>query len=176
MPYFLILYREMSLTEDDAFADVSYERLNRIRITDAKLSGKNVSITADLTAAYEPEIGVKKFTGNFVFTSPDRFSVRDEVETARPTKITAYLHSDNKIEKLLNQTFAFEPNGTYLSAEISTTEKLLTEVEKNILTAPGRPGSVDKGEREERGVRLAVSTEEKVLRLIMSTKLLIRKK
>jgi hypothetical protein len=29
-----------------------------------------------------------------------------------------------------------------------------------LLTAPGKPGSVDKGEREERGVRLAISTKK----------------
>jgi hypothetical protein len=32
-------------------------------------------------------------------------------------------------------------------------------IEANDLTAPGPPGSVDKGERVERGQRLAISTE-----------------
>ena len=48
------------------------------------------------------------------------------------------------------------------------------KVEKNILTAPGRPGSVDKGEREERGVRLAISTKEKVKKAQFKVKLKIQ--
>ncbi|MGD9561241.1 MAG: hypothetical protein AB7W44_03045 [Pyrinomonadaceae bacterium] len=47
-------------------------------------------------------------------------------------------------------------------------------VEKNILTALGRPGSVDKGEREERGVRLAISTRGSVDRLRSTTTLQIK--
>jgi len=37
-------------------------------------------------------------------------------------------------------------------------EEAQTAIEPNVLTAPGRPGSVDKGERQVRGERLAVST------------------
>lgn len=157
----------------DAFAGVPYERLNNIRIQDAQLSDKKVSITADVTAAYEPELGVKKFIRRFDFSAPDSFVVKDEVETDKPQIITAFLHSDNLIEQNSEGLFIFEPRGTYLSAEIVSPKNLLTKVEKNILTAPGRPGSVDKGEREERGVRLSVSTKEKVNNINLQMKLKI---
>ncbi len=159
----------------DAFAEVSYDRLNQIRFSDVKMDGSKVSVTADLTAAYEPEVGVKRFVRQFEFTAPNSFVVKDAVETVKPQMITMFLHADNLIEKLSDKTFVFEPTGTSLSAEILAPKQFDARIEKNILTAPGRPGSVDKGEREERGVRLAISTKEKVSRLNMETRLKIKK-
>lgn len=160
----------------DVFADVSYDRLNQIRLTDVKMDAKKVSIIADLTSAYEPEIGVKKFVRRFEFTAPSDFSVTDEVETTAPQIIKAFFHADNLIEKLSDKTFVFEPSGTNLSAAIVAPKTFDAIIEKNILTAPGRPGSVDKGEREERGVRLAVSTKAKTDKLKMEVRLKINRK
>ncbi|MBA3633973.1 MAG: DUF4962 domain-containing protein [Acidobacteria bacterium] len=160
----------------DAFAGVLYERLNQIRITDAKLSDKKVTIIADATAAYEPEVGVKRFVRKFEFTAPDDFLVTDEVELNQPQIITSFLHADNEIKQLSGKTFLFEPNGTSLLTEIIAPKQLDAKIEKNILTAPGRPGSVDKGEREERGVRLAISTKEKMTKTNFVVKLTIQER
>lgn len=159
----------------DAFADVSYDRLNKIRLTNVKMSASKVSILADITAAYEPETGVKKFVRSFEFSAPDGFTFKDSVELERPQIITSFLHADNSIVEKSKNIFWFEPNGTYLAAEIVAPKNLKTLVEKNILTAPGRPGSVDKGEREERGVRLTISTGEKVSKANFTTKMLLVK-
>jgi hypothetical protein len=140
----------------DAFADVSYDLMNQIRLTSVNFEKGKVVITADLKAAYEPVVGVEKFVRRFTFTEPDVFLVEDEIRIARPMKVTSYLHSDNNIVKNENG-FVFEPGRPSLFAEILEPKGIEAIVEKNILTAPGRPGSVDKGEREERGVRLAVS-------------------
>jgi hypothetical protein len=161
----------------DAFAGVSYERLNRIRLSSVKLDDKKVSIVADLAAAYEPEVGVKNFIRKFEFTAPNKFVVTDEVETTAPQIITAFLHADNLIEKASEKRFFFEPNGKpRLLVEIDQPSQFQAVIEKNILTAPGRPGSVDKGEREERGVRLAVSTKERTAKARFVTKLTVEKK
>ncbi len=160
----------------DAFANVSYERLNQIRLTDVKMDARKVSIVADLTAAYEPEVGVRKFIRKFEFAAPNSFIIKDSVETDEPQTITAFLHSDNVIRRDSEQLFTFEPNGTSLAAEIVAPKTIKTLIEKNILTAPGRPGSVDKGEREERGVRLAISTAEKINKLDLEVRLKIKQK
>ncbi len=86
----------------DVFVGIPYERMNKIRIIDAKMSAKKVSIIADVTAAYEPEVGVKKFIRKFEFTAPNKFVVTDDIETNTPNIITSFLHADN----LINQTFA----------------------------------------------------------------------
>lgn len=158
----------------DVFAGVSYDRLNQIRLSNVELGAQKVSITADLTSAYEPEVGVRKYVRSFEFAAPDGFSIRDSVEMERPRTITAFLHSDNLITKTSDTIFVFEPGTTDLSAEINAPQGVETKIEKNILTAPGRPGSVDKGEREERGVRLAISSREKVKTLELKVNLRIR--
>lgn len=160
----------------DVFVGIPYDRMNKIRIIDAKMNAKKVSIIADVTAAYEPEVGVNKFIRRFEFSAPNKFVVTDEVETNSPKTITSFLHSDNLINQSSAKKYIFEPNGTNLLTEIISPKIFDAKIEKNILTAPGRPGSVDKGEREERGVRLTVSTKEKVTKAKFSVKLTIQNK
>jgi hypothetical protein len=160
----------------DAFAEIPYDRLNKIRLTNVKMNAQEVSITADLTAAYEPERSVKKFIRRFEFTAPNSFVVKDEVETDKPQIITAFLHSDNLIVQNTEKLFTFEPGGTNLSAEIFSPKEIKAKIEKNILIAPGKPGSVDKGEKEERGMRLSISTENTVKKLNLELRLKINKK
>ncbi len=160
----------------DVFVGIPYDRLNKIRFVDVKMSAKKVSVIADVTAAYEPEVGVKKFIRKFEFTAPNKFVITDEVETDAPKIITSFLHADNVINQLSSNKFVFEPNGTNLLSEIVTPKLFDSKIEKNILTAPGRPGSVDKGEREERGVRLAVSTKNKVTKANFKMKLTVQNK
>ena len=160
----------------DVFVGIPYERLNKIRITNVKFDTKKVSIVADVTSAYEPELGVKKFIRKFEFTAPNKFVVTDDVETDKPNIITSYLHADNLIEKTSNNSFLFEPRKkSGLLITIEQPLQINTVIEKNILTAPGQPGSVDKGEREERGVRLAVSTKEKTTKMKFVVKMNIQR-
>lgn len=159
----------------DVFVGVPYERMNKIRLVSVKLDEKSANIVADLAPAYEPELGVKKFTRSFVFAAPGSFTVSDSIETDKPQTITAYLHSDQTIQKVADRSFVFEPGGTQLKVDIVKPESLDTRSEVNILTAPGKPGSVDKGEREERGVRLAVSTKQKVNKLDLVVKMTVEK-
>ena len=160
----------------DVFDGIPYERLNKIRISNVTMNSQNVSLTADVSAAYEPQIGVKSFTRNFKFTAPDTFIVTDNVEINSAAIITSFLHADNLINQISGGNFVFEPIGTSLFAEILSPKKFEAKIEKNILTASGKPGSVDKGEREERGVKLAISTGEKVKKAKFVTKLTIQKK
>lgn len=161
----------------DVFAGIPYEKLNKIRLTSVDLNGKKVSITADLTAAYEPEVGVKNFVRQFVFTAPNDFVMTDDIETGKPEMIKSFLHADNLIENGSNNNFFFEPNEkSRLLVKIEEPAQTNTVIEKNILTAPGKPGSVDKGEREERGVRLAISTKDKTTKARFVIKMQIQKK
>ena len=160
----------------DVFVGIPYENLNKIRLTNVKFDTKKVLITADVTAAYESELGVKKFIRQFEFSAPNNFVVTDEVETDKPQIVTAYLHADNLIENASNNNFFFEPlNNSRLLVKIEQPLQPRTAIEKNILTAPGKPGSVDKGEREERGVRLAISTKEKTTKAKFVVKMEVQK-
>jgi hypothetical protein len=152
----------------DAWVGVPYERLDLIRISNVVMDGRSASVSADLTSAYEPELGVSSFTRRFEFTAPDTWNISDSISTSRPEIITSYLHNDERIEM---QSAGLYKVGTGLLAAFNSTTPLSTKIEKNLLTAPGPPGAVDKGEVEERGVRLAVSTRDKAQHLGLQMKL-----
>jgi len=156
----------------DAFAGVPYEALNKIRIHDAKMSEGGVSLAADLAAAYEPGVGVVQFIRRFEFKAPGEFLIEDLIKTDRPQLITSYLHSDNSI---IEQGGGFEFEGGNLFAQILEPKLYDSAIGPNFLTAPGRPGSVDKGEREQRGIRLAISTKQPVKEASFKIRLKIRR-
>jgi hypothetical protein len=143
----------------DAFDEVPYDQLDRIRIAEVKLERNFVSILGEATTAYEPELGVTRFTRRFTFSPENGFVITDELAGKEPRVFTSMLHADQKIERSGPKRFAIRAGDTVLRAEILEPEKCVAKIEPNLLTAPGAPGSVDRGERQQRGERLAVSTE-----------------
>lgn len=142
----------------DAFANYHYERLNQIRIQEAKLSLDKVIIRGDATTAYTTGLGVKKFVRTFRFSSQSGFTIQDEIETEQPAIFTSLLHADQSIQQLSPQKFLFALPTAALSITIANPSANKAISEPNILTAPGRPGSVDKGEQQQRGQRLSIAT------------------
>ena len=147
----------------DAFAAVPYELLNRIHIDEVKVDKDQVIVRGDATAAYGPELGLKKFVREFIYRPADGFTVTDEVETTTPAMLTLLLHADSRIEKEAGNRFDIQAgniklliNPTIMSS--SSNEQIKSAIESNTLTAPGPPGAVDKGERQERGEKLLLST------------------
>jgi hypothetical protein len=74
-----------------------------------------------------------------------------------PVVITSVIHADSGLEKLSDNRYAITAGQEKLSIEVSPAN-LLGTIEPNVLTAPGPPGSVDKGERQVRGQKLLLST------------------
>lgn len=158
----------------DAFAGEPYTRMNKIALRDLKMNDSGLSLTADLTAAYEPSVGVVNFVRQFEFKAPGEFLITDKIKTDRPQTVTSYLHSDNSIVSV-NDGFEFEGGGRPdLFAELLQQNLFSTSIGPNYLTAPGPPGSVDKGNREQRGVRLAISTKQPVTESDIKLRLSIR--
>ena len=149
----------------DVFAAVSYEVLNRIRISEVKVEKNRIMVRGDATAAYSSDLGVKKFVREFVYQPGSGFTVSDDVETSRPAVLTFVLHADDHIEKLEGCLFSIAAGGVKLLIDptleapvkqgLQSIESVITT---NNLTAPGPPGAVDKGERQERGQKLLLST------------------
>lgn len=141
----------------DAFDGIPYERLDRIRIAEAQLRPGFAYVRGEAAAAYEPELGVTRFDRHFLFTAPDGFVVWDDLAAKQPRVFTWLLHADDRIQPVGKQ-FAVPVSGARLLATVVSPEGARAGVESNVVTAAGNPGSVDKGERQERGQRLAVST------------------
>jgi Domain of unknown function (DUF4962)/Heparinase II/III-like protein len=142
----------------DVFDDVSYDRLDQIRITEAMLEPRFAYVRGEAAPAYEDHLGVKRFTRNFLFTAPGDFVVWDDVETGEPRRITSLLHADVRIEQVGKNQFLLKNGDEALRAIIVEPETATATIEANTVTSAGPPGSVDKGPRQERGSRLAVST------------------
>ncbi len=148
----------------DAFAEFPYESLNRIRISEVKVEPDLVRIRGDATGAYEWSLGLKSFVREFVFKPGEGFSINDEVVTTHPVTLTWLLHADDRIEKEDGRRFIIKGRQAKLIIEPviaapTEIEELRSAIEPNVVTSPGPPGAVDKGERQERGQKLSLSAE-----------------
>ncbi len=142
----------------DVFDDIPYERLNRIRIGEVRLGRDFAYVRGEAAAAYEPEMGIEKFDRHFIFDGDSGFVVMDDLQTTQPRRFTTLLHADRQIEPAGDRRFRIRVGDAQLLTTIVSPEGMRAVVEPNIVTAPGPPGSVDKGVKQNRGVRLAVST------------------
>ena len=122
-----------------------------------KLGRDSARFVGDATSAYEPELGVKKFLRTFDYRVNSGFSLHDEVETQSPTVVTSVIHADAGLKKLAGNRYEILAGQTQLAITVSP-ENLVGTIEPNVLTAPGPPGAVDKGERQVRGQKLLLST------------------
>ncbi|HEX6730475.1 MAG TPA: DUF4962 domain-containing protein [Pyrinomonadaceae bacterium] len=149
----------------DAFAGVSYERLNRIRIAEVNVRGDQVLVRGDATSAYESELGVKRFVREFSYQPKEGFTIRDDVELERPSIITSVIHADVGLQKQTNNQFQINRDSTKLSIELIEPAEIESAIKINTVTAAGPPGSVDKGEQQERGQKLLLSTRQPVTKV-----------
>jgi Domain of unknown function (DUF4962)/Heparinase II/III-like protein len=156
----------------DAFANVSYERLNRIKMSNIKVEPDSVVLSGDATAAYEDKLGVKQFIRDLEFRRDGTFTIRDEIDLISPGEIAVVLHADSSIEPVARsqadsslqhksaQQFRIKAGKVSLMIEPLQPASVVAAISPNRLIAPGPPGSVDKGERQERGQRLILSTAQ----------------
>ncbi|MFN2481324.1 MAG: heparinase II/III family protein, partial [Pyrinomonadaceae bacterium] len=142
----------------DAFAQVPYDLLNRIRISAVEVKGNSVLVRGDATAAYDPGLGLTRFVREFRYSPRAGFNITDDLASRKPQLFTSLLHADGNISREGERFFSFDAGGARLVVQVLAPERVSAAVEENLLTAPGRPGSVDKGERQVRGNRLALST------------------
>lgn len=159
----------------DAFAGVDYDLINRIRISDLKVQNDSVVIRGDATGAYAPELGLKKFIRHFEYRASTGFMIRDEVETLKPAVLTSVIHADSGLMKETEQRFGIERSGTTLSIDVLEPKDIRSAIEVNSVTAAGPPGAVDKGERQERGQKLLLSTKRPVSKMNFVIRLKIEK-
>ena len=146
----------------DAFEGVGYERLDRVRIVEVKIENDRVVVRGDATSAYEPEVGVKRFVREFEYRRGVGFTIHDDVETTKPSIVTSVFHADDGLKKGGSGSFSITAGDVKLVIEPKEPKELQGRIEVNVVTAPGPPGSVDKGERQERGQKLMLSTAKPV--------------
>jgi Heparinase II/III-like protein/Domain of unknown function (DUF4962) len=143
----------------EVFRDLPYDRLTKIRVISATVNDGIVEIVADGTAAYPADLGLKSWTRTFRFDGRSAFVVRDDIRTTQPRKASVLLHVDRELIRRDDRTYLTSVDGTTL--EVRTTP-LAASIEPHIVVTQGRPGSVEQGEREQRGQRLTLTTAPQV--------------
>lgn len=152
----------------NVFHGIPYERLDSIRIDKVELESRFAYIRGNAASAYEPELGVNKFYRDFIYVEPDKFVIVDYIETKQPSLITSYLHADQKYRKVDDNTYLTEREGVKMKANVLSSVDFNYELEPNLVVSPGDPGSVDEGETQQRGYRMAINTSEKseIIRIV----------
>ena len=121
--------------------------LDGIRIAEARLEAGGVRVVADLAAAYPTSTGLLRFRRAFT-ADGSQVVVEDDIVTSAPRTISWFLHSDTEIKPDGDGFLLAGADG--LRATVSGT-RVTAAIAPTILTAPGQPGSITKGESERRG-------------------------
>ena len=129
--------------------------LDAIRIESVQQERGGVRLTADVAAAYPAAAGLQRFRRVFSFASPGTFTVDDEIVTTEAKAIQWYLHADAPIEKR-GERFAITTPRPMLVDIVSPVARSL--VQPTILMAPGKPGSITTGSKDQRGFELMLET------------------
>jgi hypothetical protein len=141
----------------DQWDGVPYDRLDRVRIVQVAPLADGLRVMAEASAAYGESAGLEEFTRELRLELPHTLVVKDHVRLKAPRAVQWYLHSDR----------AFEPTpggarstveGVVLKVDLAKPECAKVTTGPTTLTAPGRPGSIEEGPKEERGYELRVET------------------
>ncbi len=141
----------------EMFKGVSNDRLDRIRIAEVSMGPDRFYARGEAATAYPTELGVRKFDRHFLYTD-SYFVVWDEIETEKPSRATFMLNADREIRQ--NAAFTDLVNGeASLRVFPILPQDAVTEVVPQMVQARGIPGSVDKGDSEQRGMQLRVHSK-----------------
>jgi hypothetical protein len=140
----------------EVFRDLAYDRLTQIRITSAIERDGVVEIVGDGTAAYPTALGLQSWTRTLRFDGRHAFVVRDDVRTVRPRRASILLHADRDVVQRDRDTYVMAAIGASLT--IRVIPRLTGSIEPHLVVAQGRPGTIEQGERQQRGSRLTLTT------------------
>lgn len=144
----------------EMFKGVSNEKLDEIRVAEVAGNKDYFYVRGEAASAYYDDLGVRKFERNFLYIAPDYFVVWDELETEKPSDFTFLLNADREIN--LHGNIADLINGDATLRVVRVVPKdANSKVVPQMIQARGLPGSVDKGDTEQRGVQLQTTSIDK---------------
>lgn len=144
----------------EMFKDVPNERLDKIRIAETLGNKDFLYVRGEAASGYFADLGLKKFDRNFLYVAPDYFVVWDELETEKPAEFSFLLNADREIK--INGNIADLINETATLRVINVlANQTKSSVVPQIIQARGLPGSVDKGDAEQRGVQLQTVSKDR---------------
>jgi acetyl esterase/lipase len=142
--------------QHNAWAGFPYDRLNTVRIESFQPSATGFEARGEASGAYAASLGLNKFERHIVYKGA-AVVVTDTVSSDAPHEYTTMYHADASVERHGND-FELIGEGRQTLLAVESPHGARTEIEKNLVIGPGRPGSVDQGPTEQRGERVAIST------------------
>ena len=139
----------------DPWDGYDYDRLNQIRIVDVQATAATLKVVGEAATAYGPQFGLQKFERQLSW-SGKAVAVNDEIRAGKPHVYTVLLHADQSITKE-GAGFVLKDGIGHLLVSVLAPPDFTANIQPNKVTAPGRPGSVDKGEVQLRGEKLQIS-------------------
>jgi Domain of unknown function (DUF4962)/Heparinase II/III-like protein len=144
----------------EMFKGVPNERLDKLRIAETFGNKDFFYAKGEAASGYYGDLGLKKFDRHFLYIAPAYFIVWDELETEKPSEFSFLLNADKEIK--LNGNIADLINETATLRVINVLpNQTNSKVAPQMIQARGLPGSVDKGDAEQRGVQLQTVSKDK---------------
>lgn len=141
----------------DAWARLPYAHLNQIRLVRTDMSHHGFTFVGEGAPAYDSSLGLTRYQRTLQFHA-GRLEVSDDISASRSDIFTELIHSDTTIAQTAAHQFIITSVPAKLQIKLIAPADATIRIEPNIVMGPGRPGSVDKGTPEQRGMRLAVTT------------------
>ncbi len=144
----------------EMFKEVPNEKLDDIRIAEISGTKDYFYIRGEAASAYYDDLKLKKFDRNFLYVAPGYFIVWDELETDKPSEFTFMLNADREIKLDGNVAELINENVALRVVRISP-DDAISKIVPQMIQARGLPGSVDKGDTEQRGIQLQTVSADK---------------
>lgn len=143
----------------EMFKEVPNERLDKIRIAEINGNQDFFYVRGEAASGYYKDLELKKFDRQFLYFN-NYFIVWDELETEKPSEFTFMLNADREINLNGNQADLVNENAVLRVIRV-VPNSAKSKVVPQMIQARGLPGSVDKGDSEQRGVQLQTISAEK---------------
>jgi hypothetical protein len=141
--------------EHDVWRGMDQAALDTIRITRATADATGARVEADAAGAYPAAAGLKRFHRTFTFDGKATFAVADAIETATPRSVEWFLHADTPFTAA-GEDFVVSGGQPSLHVRLEAPAASKTSTGPTYLVAPGKPGSITEGQREQRGYEIRI--------------------
>jgi hypothetical protein len=138
----------------EVFDGVPYDRLNEIQIVNLQADAKSMTVVGEAVAAYDPALGLKSFRRELRVLSPDHLEVTDTLQAATPRSFTLLFHADKNVDITADRIFAITSAPVRAEVAVKQPEKFELSIQPNWVMAPGAPGSIETGEKQNRNPRV----------------------
>jgi len=142
--------------EHDSWEGMDRKALDGIRIESGENGSGYFWVVAQIAPAYPKEAGLRTFRREFRFQAPGRFRVHDRLETSEERSFEWFLHADRPFATRGASFSSDLGGGVTLEGQTLLPERVRLRARPTILTAPGQPGSIEQGRKDQRGYELVV--------------------